>query len=386
MSGACEIGVRSTPRTGDRAQLARYDTPVKTERIDSIQILRAAAALVIVLLHAQADAAALGTRIGASFRPSALLPWPAGVDLFFVISGFVMVHASGRLFGSEGAARVFLVRRLARIVPIYWATTTLWLVIALALPGLINSARPDAGAIAAAYLFIPHMRPDGLIQPIYSLGWTLNYEMFFYIAFAVLIGLGRRGVVLALGGLFCAIVLAAWLVPPTSTLLRFWTAPIILLFAAGASVGLLSAEGVRLKAPAALALIAGGIGALAADPPGFTSDALRIDAPATFERLVWWGGPAIAIVAGAALGPWREARGAAGRALVTLGDASYALYLLHPFVIRALREVFLRSGLAGIVGPWGYLAITIMVCCIVSVLAYRWFERPLTRWLQARYS
>ena len=159
-----------------------------------VQVLRAAAALSVAMLHAQHDAATLAERTGQVFAPIAAFPWEAGVDVFFVISGFIMVHASTRLFGAEGGARAFLARRIARIVPIYWAVTTLYLAVALAVPDLLNRELLGWPLVVASYLFIPMARPDGLVQPLYGLGWTLNYEMFFYALFAVAVRWPRAGI------------------------------------------------------------------------------------------------------------------------------------------------------------------------------------------------
>jgi exopolysaccharide production protein ExoZ len=69
-----------------------------------------------------------------------------------------------------------------------------------------------------------------------------------------------------------------------------------------------------------------------------------------------------------------------------LGDASYALYLLHPFVIRALRELVTRTAIAALIGPWGFVMLAIFCAAIVAIGVNRAFERPITRamrhWLQ----
>ena len=153
-----------------------------------VQVLRGLAALAIAALHAQADARALAEARGLGFTPLLHLPWAAGVDVFFVISGLIMVHASRGLFAREGARGTFLKRRLARIVPLYWAVTLLYLAVALTTPALLNSALLDPAPILASFLFIPFTRPDGAVQPLYSLGWTLNFEMLFYVLFAATIG------------------------------------------------------------------------------------------------------------------------------------------------------------------------------------------------------
>jgi exopolysaccharide production protein ExoZ len=96
----------------------------------SIQAVRAIASLLVFWGHA---INAVNLEVAAEFPP---LYGQFGVDLFFVISGFVMVYASERLFGRAGAPITFFTRRLARIVPLYWATTAIlvWFVVPYAGP------------------------------------------------------------------------------------------------------------------------------------------------------------------------------------------------------------------------------------------------------------
>src|SRR3954453_23077189 len=176
------------------------------------------------MLPAQHDAAPLAERAGHAFTPVTAFPWAAGVDVFFVISGFIMVHASARLFGAPDGGRIFLARRVARIVPIYWAVTTLYLAIALAGPEFLNREFLDWPYVVASYLFVPVTRPDGLVQPLYGLGWTLNYELFFYASFAVALAVGpsRRHAVLGLGAVFAGLVLTGRALAPLPQPLGFW--------------------------------------------------------------------------------------------------------------------------------------------------------------------
>jgi peptidoglycan/LPS O-acetylase OafA/YrhL len=101
----------------------------------------------------------------------------AGVDIFFAISGFVIVISSERLLGADGAPLVFLRKRLIRIVPIYWLTTML----ALSTLGSIHPA-----TVAASFFFVPNVNEySATVTPVLSVGWTLNLEMFFYALFAL---------------------------------------------------------------------------------------------------------------------------------------------------------------------------------------------------------
>ncbi|HEY8384131.1 MAG TPA: acyltransferase [Microvirga sp.] len=334
-----------------------------------IQALRGLAALAIALLHARHEAGLLA----GGPAPASVVPWAAGVDVFFVISGFIMVHASGRLFEAPGARPVFLARRVARIVPLYWAVTSLYLLIALAAPALLNSEWLKPWPVLASFLFIPFARPDGLVQPLYSLGWTLNYEMAFYVLFALVLPWARRSAVLVLIGLLVALAIlgrAASLPQP----LAFWTSPIILEFAFGLAIGLLRAEGVVLGGPARAGLALAALAGFALAPVG--TDAMR--------ALVW-GGPAALLVAAAALGPDRALpRNAATRLAIAIGDASYALYLVHPFVIRGLREATGRLGIEG--GGAAFILVALLAAILAALAVHRLFERPATealrRWLE----
>jgi peptidoglycan/LPS O-acetylase OafA/YrhL len=342
-----------------------------------VQWLRGLAALSVAALHAQHDAAGLAERLGAGFAPYDRVPWAAGVDAFFVISGFIMVHASRRFFEAPGAAGTFLARRAARIVPLYWAVTSLYLGVAFLASGLVNSAVLEPWPVAASYLFIPFARPDGSAQPVYSLGWTLNYEMFFYALFALTLAWPLRKAVPGLAALMAGLVLLGQLLPLPQPF-GFWTDPIILEFVFGLALGLIRAEGIRLSGPVRAALVAAGLALLAMNlvPP---------DGPAGLARPLGWGLPVALLVAAAALGGDRP--GPAPRILqlgAALGDASYALYLIHPFVIRALSELAARTDLGAMVGPWGYIFLALAGSVLVALAVHRWFERPLTELARRR--
>jgi peptidoglycan/LPS O-acetylase OafA/YrhL len=337
-----------------------------------IQVLRALAALMVAVHHVQADAGFLAARAGTGFAPSHLLPWNAGVDLFFVISGFIMVHSSAGLFDTRGGARLFIARRIARIVPLYWAATTLFLLVLLASPAAINSAAPSLGQIAASYLFWPAVNAAGQIQPVYSLGWTLNYEMLFYALFGLGLLLPGRLAIAAAASVLAALVATDAVAGPLPLPFHFWGQPIVLEFAAGMAVGLLRHKGLRLDGRLRWAMAAIGVAMLmlAAGEgwPQTPWGALALRGPA-----------ALLLVAAAACGRNVTAPSALVRALAQLGDASYALYLVHPFAMRALREVFMRIAPAAT----SLFIVLALVCAALAALAvYHGFERPMTRRLR----
>lgn len=190
-----------------------------TVRIESLQWLRALAAMMVLIGHVLEEAAHY-RGIGAG---AAALPWTRGVDVFFVISGVVIALAGQRHAGSTSGAGAFLVRRVIRVVPLYWMFTTLMVAALVVAPGGVKETELDPGQIAASYLFLPYERHDGRIAPVLSLGWTLNYEMFFYLLAAVALAWRWPRAAGILTGLLLALALAGWLFAPETTAARFWT-------------------------------------------------------------------------------------------------------------------------------------------------------------------
>jgi exopolysaccharide production protein ExoZ len=354
----------------------------------AIQILRAVAALMVAWHHARHEAGLLAARgAGPALDPGTLLPWWAGVDLFFVISGFVIAHAGGRLAGRPSGRARFLAHRIARVVPLYWLVSLLYLGLALARPDLLGDAAAlvrDPCSLVASFLFWPAARPDGTVQPVYGLGWTLNYEAFFYVLYAAGLGFGRRAAIAALAVLLILLVALGALVPGLPVPIRFWTDPIVLEFAAGAALALAYQGGIRPANPLRLGFaILGGAGLIVA-----ARVLAGLGEADGFLRPLLVGGPACLLVA-AALGQPRNAAQVARlpapvRGLVGLGDASYALYLVHPFALRLVREALVRLGLAAALHPWGGMALMLGASAAAALLVHRFVERPLTRAVRAR--
>ena len=241
-------------------------------QLPALQILRALAALSVALLHVLEDADRISARLGGSLALAKQWPLASGVDLFFVISGFVMVYASRDLFGSLAHAGPFLRRRFARIAPIYWIITVVYLILSLGNLAPLNRAKPDLWEIIASFLFIPWIKGGTLeIQPAYNLGWSLNYEMFFYGLFALVLGFQRNVAVPLLVGVLMTLALLGQFIPSSSTQLYFWTRLIILEFGMGMLIAQMALAGLQPTRPFAgllivLALILFALGHQGPDP------------------------------------------------------------------------------------------------------------------------
>lgn len=338
-------------------------------QLKSIQVLRAVAALGVLTLHAATEKL---SHLGGEPGPfKNFLLGAAGVDLFFVISGFVMVYSSQSLFGRADGPRKFLLRRLARIGPLYWAVTLAIILYIYAVHGQKLWEIYSPASLVASFLFYPYPRIDGFAFPVHLLGWTLNFEMFFYAVFAVAIMLPRRAAVAAVCvALATLVVTGRYVALPLP--FQFWANSIVLEFCLGMLIAAAYREGLRLPPAAAWAL---GIAACA----GFAAAAM----PSGEWRVLFWGLPSAALVASCALSTSTWQPGPAGRFFGLLGDASYSLYLVHPLTFPLARWTVGRwfdfSQL-----PWVYAGIAFLAAVAASIVCYLMFERPITRALQRR--
>jgi exopolysaccharide production protein ExoZ len=353
MNGDARVG--SPPRADtSRTGLAAP----RTSTIGALQGLRAVAALMVVTVHAV---------------PSFVIG-QAGVDIFFVVSGFIMVYASERAFGQPGAPALFITRRLIRIAPLYWATTAVLLVEMLWKYRGLEAAHESVEYVLASFLFIPYPGPDGIVSPLHGVGWTLNYEMFFYAIFAVALRF-RAHLATALVILLLAVVAALHVALPDLPIqLQFWSDPIILEFALGVAIATVlrrTGDWPRPIGPLLLLASCGWFGWLAVHASGGS------------PRLVEWGLPAALAIMGAAT--MRElADGKLRRLMLFAGDASYALYLTHTLTLAAIARLFpgawpehaARSPLEAI--------ILVGASVVVAALAYILFDAPVTKSLQRR--
>ena len=332
--------------------------------LGNVQALRALAALMVVVVHAYA--------VESTYLPGR--PWTTpyhilgtyGVDLFFVISGVVMLVSTATWFGEPSAPRRFLARRATRIYPPYWIVTALVLVAFLLVPsatGEHRSARPD---ILASFLALPQRG-----EPLLVVGWTLTYELVFYAVFAFALRFRRRALPVITAAWLVAVVAIGTLGPHANPWVRVIGSWFNLEFAFGMIIGALVLRD-ALAAPRALTVLAL---ALIASVCVATAYSGR-----EFFEVAWWrpfavGFPMALLVYGA-LG--LERRGMlAPRWLRVQGDASYALYLWHVPVIGAiglaLHRVHVHGTPARVAIVFGGYALAIAF----SFVAYRFIERPL---------
>ena len=339
--------------------------PDSRDRLLGVELLRGVASALVVAFHLGGMA-----RLRAGYDGAATLAGAAGVDLFFVISGFIMIHATRRGL-SPG---VFLRRRFARIFPLYALAT------ALAFALSFETARGGGGEpvwrLLASLAFLPTIGPKGEIAPVFEPGWTLQFEAFFYLALAFAATLAPRRRLLLLCALLLGAVAAGAPVPAKNAAFACWTDPLLLEFLAGCLIARLHATG-RLTAPpraAFAAILAGAVLILA----GAACAATR---PHLLDHWRWlvWGVPASAIVGGVVAlertGVFCRVPGAA-----PWGERSYALYLTHPFVVSA-AGLALRRAPDARASAFPVALAAFALCLAVAALVHARVERPLARWI-----
>lgn len=340
--------------------------------ISSIQSLRAIAAYLVVFVHIAVLLRPLGLDTVAPIGG-------AGVDLFFVISGFIMVRTTTRPGGVAPIA--FLKNRIARVVPSYWLLTLLVFALAVAAPSLFVGTEATVVTLAKSLGFIPYQRADGLVRPLLFVGWSLNYEMLFYLVFAAALAVRHRvPQVTVTVALLLVLVWGGAALHPRSAAAAFYTSPIMLEFAFGmvlARVYPRFSENPRIVPIAWAVVVVGAAGLLGGGGLAAMGGAM-VTGPL-------FTGLAATLVLGGALQLERVGGWPALRRLSHMGDASYALYLTHPLVTVAVTKLAARAGLiTPVLAPFLVLA-AFGLASIVALFYYRWIERPLSaaarRWL-----
>ncbi len=320
-------------------------TKADGDRLVHLQALRGVAATLVVLSHAIAAMGELGLFPADIEAPFDNLGY-VGVSIFFVISGFIIFKTSRNLAENWSGAKNFIIKRAIRIYPIYWLSTLLVF--------LLSPHRSQYGLseIVCSLLLIPHFNPvGGNLHPMLGQGWTLDYEILFYAIFFLTIPLGRRaGPPVALSLLIAIVAFGTTIMgisdtsEPTSVL-AYWSRPIVLLFTFGVAIGFMQERGFagnRIGWPLAwvLALL---VLIMAVGTIGIPHKTL-IRFPIVF--VLWI--PCVLCVAACVFG-----RGAEGRLEMWMhrfGDASYSTYLFHTFILSLLlRLKFYEHGVLGFI-------------------------------------
>lgn len=322
--------------------------------INNLQILRAFAAISVVLFHI------IDTALTYSQGTSALnflAGWGAfGVDLFFVISGFVMFHSQ---LQHRTTPMVFFKKRLVRIVPIYWAITLFVVIVYLVLPAIFRGLEISLSWALSSLAFVSWWWVGS--QPVLYVGWTLEWEMAFYLLFAV--SLWGKTIRVQLSLLFLGII----------SLALFSNHFIIIEFLFGIFAAYVYHYHKPSPGVGALLLLLGSMLLLMTLQSQFRM--LMMDLG--IQRVMHWGAPSSLLVLGVSIIEQSHRRW-----FGYLGDASYSIYLIQMLSIPAFYKF------TSLVLPAANTDALALACLLVTIMAgcisFTLIEKPLTRLLQAK--
>ena len=352
--------------------------PPRSGRFDSIQVLRGVAAILVVIDHLIED---FGTHSATASRLT-YLGYECGrfgVLIFFVISGFIMMKSAYKENDPRYTPIEFWYHRIIRVVPLYWICT------AVAVLFLINRSGPwpSIGSIVASLFFLPLSLRFGVeMNPLLGQGWTLYYEMFFYLVFAACLALPRLwGSFVCMGIMVVLAMFGDRLSASVPTLcagvVTFYTRYFIILFAIGMLIGLVEGRVWRFRIPTlasamfislliAFALLQFVLGTIGSELP--TSIEVTDFALAT------------AIVFVAAFTRQLSATGLS-HSLLRLGDASYSIYLTHNFALGILAKLLIEHLHLSLAV---FFPLALGSALLAGLVTYRLVEIPVTRLTRLR--
>jgi exopolysaccharide production protein ExoZ len=238
----------------------------------------------------------------------------------------------------------------------------------LALPQLFNTATFDLRGLILSYLFIPYTPSSANQAPVLSVGWTLSYEMYFYLLVALGLFLSRKQFLIALGCFFAASTLLPW--PVSGPIAATITNSLLLEFYAGFLIGTAYKSGMKLPTWVSCAFLACGAALFYA----------WIAGTITTARALSWGLPSVLLVAGSVFLE-RSASVNFPRWLMALGDSSYSLYLSHFLLLPVVFKAAAMLEIVQSIPPDGFIVLGSICCCVGGYSSYRLLEVPLLRYL-----
>lgn len=337
----------------------------KLHNLASIQVLRGISALLVTWHHA----------LEASlFAPYSIEPpnWlitlgACGVDLFFVISGFIMVYVSLDTDKNTASPQNFMKKRFLRIYPFYWICC-LFTLLAMALGAYSSAHFTPETLLYSAFLIHHH---NSLI----NVSWTLSYEMYFYIIFAASLLFAR-----SIQSLMFVIAVIVAILITTNTVflnveyLEFFRNSIVLEFVWGLLLGaLFKRNKLKINGFTALLLIICSAGLLIISSvlfSGETTEAINAD-----YRFWAWGIPSALILM--AIINWEPKKNFRNKILIELGNSSYAQYLTHIFVLATYVKLLKIFPEIMTVSQWIIVPFVILICVWVGWLAHVYCEKPI---------
>lgn len=340
------------------------------EQFDGMDLLRTIASLMIVVYHAH-SIALKHVHTNVSSFIAAPLWWYSCIELFFVMSGFLMVHMSRTLYGRSGGVREFIIRRMVRTPPLYYVFTTIIFLIFLVVPTIQDSPATFYRYLVSL-LFYPSTTP-----PIIAIGWTLNYEVFFYAITAVSIFLaypfGPLGALLVVSSFATVGLVFPGLPAPFS----LWTDPLMFNFSAGMIVALVYYRNICI--PQSALLFLGFAATVILFLPSMFLSAIN-DVP----RLLFFTPGMTLWLAFFTLrsSPYRITFGE--RQIRSFAARTYTLYLCHIIALKLTEKAYFKI-FSSSLSVYMYIIVGTVLSVLMAYALFPIIEEPLGRLLRSAF-
>ena len=349
-------------------------------KLDIIQFFRAVAALLVCFFHMK------GILKQGEWGKFLFGNGSVGVPMFFMISGFIMYHTTRMVQPNWKNVKAFLLKRLIRILPLYYLMTLLYLL-------LLGNAHyyfiENPSFLLPTFFFFPTY--VNLIGPSYGMpplavGWSLNYEIYFYLLVGISMLFVKNRWFMLCGWLVGTTILIPLLSNGyvmmslsecygyTAVYLNLMTNPVLLFFMAGIVIGALYTSSVVppslfwADASAQLAVVV------------FILSYFHLIqlVPGWYNHLLTCGFLLVALLQRNKIKPY-----SIPKSLLIIGNCSFSLYLVHPIVLTYLPKVLRTLGVQAVLEGWVYFIGVLLVIVAISYLSYVWIEQRLSRKIQS---
>ncbi|MBN1970032.1 MAG: acyltransferase [Candidatus Delongbacteria bacterium] len=339
-------------------------------RIANIQSMRGIAVILVVVFHMITIERRYG---GINYLiPDLFNIGMFGVDLFFVISGFVMVTISRGKFNNIRLAFQFLYNRISRIYPTYWIYSLIILIIFLFKPSMVNSSQGNEVNIVSSFMLFPS---DKL--PLIMVGWTLIHEIYFYfIYFIILLFYRERSVTKAMLVWASIIILAGTLFDFMNPFLKLIFHPLTIEFISGCLLAVLfyNKKNILLK-NVFLIIISFTFLILLLYAHNFYKIYSGNIEPQNWNRVLIFGVPAFVFVFCSIFA--EKNRFVFPIFLEKIGDASYSIYLSHILSINICGKFWIYFSYDSLIDNIIMIPLTLLFTIMVGFFSYKYIEKPL---------
>lgn len=346
----------------------------KHAMLDGLQILRGIAAILVIIDHAMLAVIPFDHRFGSLLNFAGTIG-KMGVNIFFVISGYIMMHTTRSTSDLEPSARIaaFSFKRITRLAPLYWLATVVMILLS-ALQGLKLSGEH----ILTSFTFLPNFEDanDPRMPPIVGVGWTVTYEMLFYAIFGACLTLPRKK-----GPILCIAIIIAMVLSGTLLLhhihdgelrriVAFYSYKNILFFSVGIGLAL---GGHSLPSLSALVALGCAMAFMAIALAAYIYFGMQ-DGSLMWQCISFM---TCSLVITLAISSRRGDIFLGRRLLLHIGNASFSTYLFHAPIMHFLALLsarFLMNGNGDL-----FILVVTPICLAAGSLIYFQVERPLTR-------